>query len=38
MCRECGCYRDGVCRECGCYRGGIVAMDVIWRRLGVSMI
>ena len=23
---------------CGCYRGGIVVMDVVWRRLCVSMI
>ena len=32
----CGCsWRDGVC---GCCRGGLVVMDVIWRRLCVSMI
>ena len=27
-----------MCRVCGCYIGGIVVMDVIWRRLCVSMI
>ena len=32
----CGCsWRNGVC---GCYRGCIMVMDVIWRRLCVSMI
>ena len=35
----CGCsWRDRVCHVCGCYRGGIVVMDVIWRRLCVSLI
>ena len=29
---------DMVCVVCECYRGGIVVMDVIWRRLCVSMI
>ena len=39
VCCVCGCsWRDGVCRVCGCCRGGIVVMDVIWRRLCVSMI
>ena len=33
----CSC-RDGMCHVCGCYRGGIVVMDVIFRRLCVSMI
>ena len=35
----CGCsWRDDVCHVCECYRGGIMVMDVIWRRLCVTMI